>query len=97
MTLIGPLHDPITWYGINYVGRQITQWDFKSTRKSGWTGKNSFVLEVPLRYLRPSIIYSVPCDRIIGHYRNVRGLGKSMVVFRLFEKLRYSKERSTIF
>ena len=22
---------------------------------------------------------------IIGHYRNVRGLGKSMVVFRLFE------------
>ena len=27
---------------------------------------------------------------LIGHYRNVRGLGKSMVVFRLFEKLRYS-------
>ena len=33
----------------------------------------------------------------IGHYRNVRGLGKSMVVFSLFEKLRYSYERSTIF
>ena len=33
----------------------------------------------------------------IGHYRNVTGLGKSMVVFRLFEKLRYSNERSTIF
>ena len=33
----------------------------------------------------------------IGHYRNVRGLGKSMVVFRLLEKLRYSNERSTIF
>ena len=33
----------------------------------------------------------------IGHYRNVRGLGKSIVVFRLFEKLRYSNERSTIF
>ena len=32
-----------------------------------------------------------------GHYRNVRGLGKSMVVFRLFKKLRYSNERSTIF
>ena len=31
-----------------------------------------------------------------GHYRNVRGLEKSMVVFRLFEKLRYSNERSTI-
>ena len=34
---------------------------------------------------------------VIGHYRNVRGLGKSMVVFRLFEKLRYSNERSIIF
>ena len=33
----------------------------------------------------------------IGHYRNVRGLGKSMVIFRLFEKLRYSNERSTMF
>ena len=33
----------------------------------------------------------------LGHYRNVRGLGKSMVVFRLFEKLRYSNERSTTF
>ena len=33
----------------------------------------------------------------IGHYRNVRGLGKSMIVFRLFENLRYSNERSTIF
>ena len=33
----------------------------------------------------------------LAHYRNVRGLGKSMVVFRLFEKLRYSNERSTIF
>ena len=33
----------------------------------------------------------------IGHCRNVRGLGKSMVVFRLFEKLRCSNERSTKF
>ena len=33
----------------------------------------------------------------IGHYRNVRGLGKSMVIFCLFEKIRYSNERSTIF
>ena len=31
----------------------------------------------------------------IGHCRNVRGLGKSMVVFRLLEKLRCSNERST--
>ena len=31
----------------------------------------------------------------IGHCRKVRGLEKSMVVFCLFEKLRYSNERST--
>ena len=42
-----------------------------------------------------SLIWCVQYD--IGHFRNVRGLGKSMVVFRLFEKLKYSNERSTIF
>ena len=43
----------------------MTQWDFQNKRKYGWTGKNSFVLKVPLRHLRPSVIYSVPCDRIL--------------------------------
>ena len=28
--LIGPLHDLVTWYGINYAGTQITQWDFQN-------------------------------------------------------------------
>ena len=32
-----------------------------------------------------------------GNCENVRGLGRSMVAFRLFEKLRYSNERSTKF
>ena len=32
-----------------------------------------------------------------GNCRNVRGLGKSKVVFRLFEKPRYSNERSAKF
>ena len=41
--------DPVTWYGINYTGTQITQWDFQNKGKLGWTGKSSFVLEVPLR------------------------------------------------
>ena len=62
---IGPLQDPVTWYGINYTGTQMTQWDFQNKGKSGWTGTSSFVLEVPLRHLRPSVIYSVPCDRIL--------------------------------
>ena len=34
---------------------------------------------------------------ILGHSRNVRGLGKSMVVFRLCGKVRYSNKRSTKF
>ena len=62
---IGPLHDPVTWYGINYTGTQVTQWDFqnKGTRTS--QARLSFVLKVPLRNLRPSVIYSVPSDRIV--------------------------------
>ena len=43
----------------------MTQWDFQNKGKLGWAGKSSFVLEVPLRYLRPNVIYSVPCDRIL--------------------------------
>ena len=65
ISTIGPLQDPVTWYGINYAGTQMTQWDFQNKGKSGWTGTSSFVLEVPLRHLRPSVIYSVPCDRIL--------------------------------
>jgi len=61
---IGPMHDPVTWYGINYTGTQSTQWVFQNKGKSGWTGSSSFVVEVPLRTLRPSVIYSEPCDRI---------------------------------
>ena len=62
---IGHLQDPVTWYGINYTGTQMTQWDFQNKGKSSWTGKSSFVLKIPLRHLRPSVIYSVPCDRIL--------------------------------
>ena len=63
--VMGPLHDPVTWYGINYTGTQITQWDFRNKGKSGWTGTSSFVLKVPLCNWRPSVIYSLPCDRIV--------------------------------
>jgi len=62
---IGPLQDPVTWYGINYAGTHVTQWDFqnKGTRTS--PARLSFVLEVPLCNLGPSVINSVPCDRIL--------------------------------
>ena len=43
----------------------MTQWDFQNKGKSGWIGTSSFVLEVPLCHLRPSVIYSVPCDQIL--------------------------------
>ena len=42
-----------------------SKWDFQDKGKSGWTGTSSFVLEVPLCNLRPSIMNSVPCDRIV--------------------------------
>ena len=65
VVIIGPLHDSVTWYGINYTGTQVTQWDFqnKGTRTS--QAQLSFVLKVPLRNLRPSVIYYVLCDRIL--------------------------------
>ena len=53
-----------TWYGINYAGTQMTQWDFQYKGTLTSPARLSFVLKVPLRYLRSSIIYSVPCDRI---------------------------------
>ena len=59
------LHDPVTWYRINYAGTQMTQWDFQSKRTLTSPDRLSFILRIPLRYLRPSIIYSVRCDRIV--------------------------------
>ena len=76
---IGSLHDPVTWYGINYAGTQITQWDFQNKGKSGRTGKSSFVLKVTLRYLRSTIIYSVPCDRIVQRTYSSKGKKRSEV------------------
>ena len=72
---MGPLQDPDTRYGIKYAGTQVMQWDFQNKGKSGWTGTSSFFLETPLRYLRPSIIYSVPCDRIVQRaYSTIQNL-----------------------
>ena len=62
---IGPLHDPVTWYGINYTGTQITQWDFQNKGTHTSPARLPFGLKVPLSNLRPSVIYSVPCDRIV--------------------------------
>jgi len=55
---IGPLYNPVTPYGINYTRTQVEWWDFqnKGTRTS--PAQLSFVLKVPLRNLRPSVIHS---------------------------------------
>ena len=62
---IGPLHNLVTWYGINYAGTQVTRWEFQNKGKSDWTGRSSFVLKVPLCNLCPSIINFIPCDQIV--------------------------------
>ena len=58
--------------GSGHMVRNKLHWDandavghpkHKGTRTS--PARLSFVLKVPLRYLRPSVIYSVPCDRIL--------------------------------
>ena len=43
--------DPVAWYGINYAGTQITQWDFQNKGTLTSPARLSFVLKVPLRYL----------------------------------------------
>ena len=66
---IDPLHYPVTWYGINYAGTQVARWDFKNKGTRTRPARLSFVLKVPLCYLRPSIIYpyhmSGSCKRLI--------------------------------
>ena len=51
--------------GINYARTQVTQWDFQNKGTGTSPAWLSFVLKVPLRYLSPSIINSVPWDQII--------------------------------
>ena len=70
------LQDLITWYGINYAVTQwATQWDFQNKRARPSPARLSFVLEVPTCNLRPGIIYSVSCDRILQRaYCSIVGL-----------------------
>ena len=49
-SLISPLNDPVTWYGINYAGTQVTHWDFWNNGTCTSPTRFSFVLKVPLRH-----------------------------------------------
>ena len=57
-TMIGPLHDPVTWYKITYTGELVAQWDFQDNAPA-------FVLKVPLRNLLTSKCNFIPCGRVI--------------------------------
>ena len=75
-SVIGPLHDLVTWHGINYAGMQISQWAFQNKGARTSPAQLSFLLEFPLCYLRPSIIYSRPCDWILQRtYRTLAKVG----------------------
>ena len=60
--LIGLLHDPVTRYGINYAGT-LHSGTFKHAKELVPVQPDfRLFLKVPPCNLRPSIIYSVPCD-----------------------------------
>jgi len=71
--IIGPLHDPVTWYKITHAGEQVPQWDFQNKGRSRWTGTSGIVLEVPLRDLLTSMCDFVPCDRIVQRVYSLCG------------------------
>ena len=59
--LIGPLHDPVTWYGINYTGTQITQWDFQNKGTCTSPARLSFVLNTPTRDMGGAVASCIVC------------------------------------
>ena len=65
ITVMGPLHDPVTWYKIIYTGEQVAQWDFQNNATRTSSPGPAFVLEVPLRNLLTSIYNFVPCDWVV--------------------------------
>ena len=47
------------------LGCKLHNVTFKTKESRAGLVRVSFVLEAPLRYFGPSIIYSVPCDQIM--------------------------------
>ena len=47
MDVVGPLHDQVTWYGINYAVTEVTQCDFQNKGKSAGTSSFGLEFEVP--------------------------------------------------
>ena len=67
-----PLDDPVTWYGINYTGTHVTQWNFQNTGTRISPARLSLVLKGLLCNLRPIIPYGHVTVSFKGPIRNRR-------------------------
>ena len=96
------MHNDLKWNShVDYITKKACKklYSLRVLRRARVSQSN--MLRIYLGSVRPVLEYAVPVwqdipvylSEAIGNCRNVRGLGKSMVVFRLFEKLRYSNER----
>ena len=70
---------PFAWSGHMVQNKllwdAITQWDFQNKGTCTSPARLSFVWNVPLCYLRPCIIYSMPCDGMVQRCINHAELG----------------------
>ena len=79
--------------GSGHMVRNKLHWDANNAvglpkqRNSYNSSRLSFVLEVPLRHLRPSVIYSVPCDWILQRAYCLRLLNQVRAKF--FTRLKF--------
>ena len=85
------------WCPLNFSGSKVRSRDWDASKQKA---RNVPLASADFRgggdcVTSPKNGYVGGCS--IGYCRNVRGLRKSMVVFRLFEKLWCSNERSTKF
>ena len=70
LKLIGPLQDPVTWYGINYVGARVTFVGISKQRNVELDWYQFLFFLSRTAKLAPSIIFSEPCEWIVqwAHY-----------------------------
>ena len=61
----GPLQNTITPYKIHHIETQTAHWDIKNKEELSLSDLSRFVLYVPVRSLRSSMVDFVACDRIL--------------------------------
>ena len=78
---MGPLQDPVTWYGINYAGTQDTKWNFQKKKVGLDWYEFPYFGNPTVCNLCPGINNSVPHD---------------LIVLRTYSKLANKKPRSEL-